>query len=123
MSVSPVVVIFFLIGIFVNSLGRLILTPLHYPIGLPLTTIGYLLWAASYLYITVCALITRRFNAHIAFWLIFTALAPVQYMAAQAHHDTLNRVTAVILIAQLGIGSFIETGYYLRRRRDKKQLN
>ncbi len=122
MPVSPIVVVIFLIGIFVNSVGRLILTPLHYPIGWPLTTIGYLLWAASYLYVTVCALVTRRFNAHIAFWLVFTALAPVQYIAAQARHDTLNRVTTAILIVQLGIGSFIETGYYLQRRQARKQL-
>ena len=121
MRVSPVVVTIFLIGIFVNSLGRLVLTPLHYPVGLKLTTIGYIFWATSYLYITACALITKRFNAHIAFWLIFTALAPVQYMAAQAHHDTLNHVTATVLIAQLGVGSFIEMRYYLQRRAAKNQ--
>lgn len=78
------------------------------------------MWAASYLYITVCSLLAKRFNAHIAFWLVFTILAPIQYMAADAHHDTLNHVTAAILIAQLGIGSFIEMRFYLQRRRANK---
>lgn len=120
MKVSSFVVTILLIGIFINSLGRLILTPLHYPIGLKLTTIGYLFWALSYLYISVCSLVTKRFNAHIAFWLVFVVLAPIQYLAAAAHHDTLNRVTATILISQLGIGSFIETRYWLQRRHAKK---
>ena len=120
MRVSPIVITIFLIGIFINSLGRLVLTPLHYPVGLKLTTIGYLFWALSYLYITVCALVAKRFNTHLAFWLVFVVLAPIQYRAA-AHHDTLNRVTATILIAQLGIGSFIETRYWLQRRRAKKR--
>ena len=116
MRVSPIVVTIFLFGIFTNSLGRLVLTPLHYPVGLKLTTIGYLFWAASYLYITVCALVTKRFNAHLGFWLLFTALAPIQYMAAQAHRETLNHVTAAILISQLAIGSCIETRFYLQRK-------
>ena len=123
MRVSPIVVIIFLIGIFINSLGRLVLTPLHYPVGLKLTTIGYIFWAASYLFITVCALFAKRFNIHLAFWLLFTVLAPVQYMAAQAHHDTLNHVTATILISQLVIGSFIETRFYLQRRTAKTRTN
>ena len=121
MRVSPIVVTIFLIGIFINSLGRLVLTPLHYPIGLQMTTIGYLFWAACYLYITVCALVTKRFNAHIAFWLVFTVLAPVQYMAAQAHLNRLNHGTAAILIAQLAVGSFIETRFFLQRRAANNQ--
>lgn len=123
MRVSPIVVIIFLFGIFVNSLGRLVLTPLHYPVGLQLTTIGYIFWATSYLYITVCALVAKRFNAHLAFWLVFAVLAPIQYMAAAAHRDTLNHVTAAILISQLGIGSFIETRYFLQRRKTKAIIN
>ena len=116
MRVSPIIVTIFLAGIFINSLGRLVLTPLHYPVGLQLTTIGYIFWASSYLYITIYALVAKRFNAHLAFWLVFTVLAPIQYMAAAAHHDTLNHVTAAILIAQLSVGSFIETRYWLQRR-------
>ena len=121
MRVSPIIVTIFLAGIFINSLGRLVLTPLHYPVGLQLTTIGYIFWASSYLYITIYALVAKRFNAHLAFWLVFTVLAPIQYMAAAAHRDTLNHVTAAILIAQLGIGSFIESRYFFQRQAASKR--
>ena len=121
MRVSPIIITIFLAGIFINSLGRLVLTPLHYPVGLQLTTIGYIFWASSYLYITIYALVTKRFNAHLAFWFVFTVLAPIQYMAAAAHHNTLNHVTAAILIAQLSVGSFIETRYWLQRRQANRR--
>ncbi len=117
MKTSPIVIYVYLIGIVINSLGRLVMSPLNFPIGQRLTTIGYIIWATTYLYIAICKLAVKRFNWHIAFWLVFTALAPVQYMAAAAHNKTLNYITSAILIAQLGVGSFIETRNYLSRRR------
>ena len=123
MRTSPVVVCIYLIGIFINSLGRLVLSPLHYPVGLPLTTIGYVIWATSYLYIAICKLVAKRFSWHIAFWLVFTALAPVQYMAADSHNERLNSITSAILIAQLGFGAFIETRNYRLRQQAQEQVD
>ncbi|MBC7707865.1 hypothetical protein H7Y63_01445 [Polaromonas sp.] len=117
MKVPPFVPIIFLIGIFINSLGRLLLLPLLHPVGLTFTTVGYLLWAAAYLYITVCALITKQFNRHIAFWLVFTILAPIQFSAARDGNDAVNHITAAILVSQLVIGSIWETKLYLQRRK------
>ena len=116
MRVKPLITWLFLTGIAINSLGRLVLTPLELPIGLSLTTGGYFIWAGSYVYICSQAVLQRRFNKHLALWLLFTALAPVQFNAARDHKAGLNHVTTTALLILLTAGSILETRYYLRRR-------
>ena len=118
MRVHPAIIIIFLLGIFINSVGRLVLTPLHYPLGMPLTAIGYVIWASVYLYITLCAILSKKFNAHIGFWLVFTILAPIQYSASHGGSNTVNQATSAILITQLIIGSIIETKFYIDRKKN-----
>ena len=115
MRVNPFVVTLYLVGIAVNSLGRIVLSPLKIPVGLTLTTYGYCMWAGSYIYICAQAVYLRRFNKHLAFWLLFTVLAPVQFNAARSHKTGLDRTTKTILISLLIVGSVIETRYYLQR--------
>lgn len=116
MRVNPIVVSLYLIGIAINSLGRIVLSPLKVPLGLSLTIWGYALWAGSYLYICAQALHLKRFNKHLAFWLLFTVLAPVQFNAARHRQTVLDRSTKTILITLLVVGSIMETRYYLQRR-------
>ena len=120
MRVKPLIIWLFLTGITVNSLGRLVLTPLKIPIGLSLTTGGYFVWAGSYVFICLQAVTQRRFNKHLMFWLLFTALAPVQFNAARGHKVGLNQVTTAALLLLLAAGSVLETRYYLQRRAVKQ---
>lgn len=120
MKVHPYVVATYLFGIILNSIGRLVLLPLKYPFGIALTTYGYIIWASTYAYICIRAITSKQFNKHLAFWLVFTILAPIQFNAARAQKDTLNQITGTILWGMLAVGTIIEARYYLQRRSKQK---
>lgn len=119
MRVSPIVIFIFITGIIINSLGRLILMPLKIPIGLTLTTVGYYIWAGTFAYVCVNAVLQRRFTKRLSLWLLFTFLAPIQFNAARAHQAGLNRVTTLVLVGLLIGGSVMELKLYLQHRTKK----
>lgn len=78
-----------------------------------------MIWAVTYLYVAVSTLLAKQFNRHIAFWSVFTILAPIQFSAARNHNNLLNHTTATILISQLIIGTVWEAQNYRSKRKFK----